>query len=196
MSLYYNPVGYGNVTAFFAALGQVPNFWDSTSADTLTKGGITVTLTSTTIITISGYGLSTTIDTGGQALLSYALIAATDTGLVFAFGNTDIITYCGALGVDDNGNWGAATGGLESYTWAINTVLADAVTSTTYNTGYTTKSDYNTQIVQLTSQHGNFIFKDLMRLLLTSQIGYRGKILLGDSEKYVIAGSFALKYTD
>lgn len=195
MSLYYSPVGYGNVTAFFAALGQVPNFWDSTSADTLTKGGITVTLTSTTIITISGYGLSTTIDTGGQATTSYALIAATDTGLVFAFGITTTAHY-GALGVDDNGNWGAATGKLSSNNWNIETVLADGVTSTTYSAGNTTASDYNTQIVQLTSQHGNFIFKDLMRLLLTSQIGYRGKILLGDTEKYVLAGSFALKYTD
>ena len=196
MSLYYSPVGYGNVTAFFAALGQVPNFWDSTSADTLTKGGITVTLTSTTLITISGYGLSVTINTGGQAVMSYALIAATDTGLVFAFGNSSAVTYCGALGVDDNGNWGAATGGLVSSKWAIDAVLADGVTSTTYTAGNTAASDYNTQIVQLTSQHGNFIFKDLMRLLLTSQIGYRGKIRLNDSEKYVIAGSFALMYTD
>lgn len=195
MSLYYSPVGYDNVTAFFTALGQVPDFWDSTSADTLTKDGITVTLTSTTIITISGYGLSVTINTGGQATTSYALIAATDTGLVFAFGITTTALY-GALGVDDNGNWGAATGRLSSNNWTIDTVLADGVTSTTYTAGNTTASDYNTQIVQLTSQHGNFIFKDLMRLLLTSQIGYRGKILLGDSEKYVIAGSFALKYTD
>lgn len=195
MSLYYSPVGYGNVTAFFTALGQVPDFWDSTSADTLTKGGITVTLTSTKIITISGYGLSVNI-TSSVEDTSYALIAATDTGLVFAFGNTDVVTYCGALGVDDNGNWGAATGGLASNKWTIDTVLADGVTSTTYSAGNTTASDYNTQIVQLTSQHGNFIFKDLMRLLLTSQIGYRGKIRLNDSEKYVIAGSFALKYTD
>lgn len=195
MSLYYSPVGYNNVTAFFTALGQVPDFWDSTSADTLTKGGITVTLTSTTIITISGYGLSTTINTGGQASTSYALIAATDTGLVFAFGNTTTAHY-GALGVDDNGNWGATTGRLVSNNWTIETVLADGVTSTTYSAGNTTASDYNTQIVQLTSQHGNFIFKDLMRLLLTSQIGYRGKIRLNDSEKYVIAGSFALMYTD
>lgn len=195
MSLYYNPNGYSNVTAFFAALGQVPNFWDTTSADTLTKGGITVTLTSTTVITISGYNKSVTI-TSSQVSTSYALIAATDTGLVFAFGNTDVATYCGALGVDDNGNWGAATGKLASNNWTIDTVLADGVTSTTYSGGNTTASDYNTQIVQLTSQHGNFIFKDLMRLLLTSQIGYRGKILLGDSEKYVLAGSFALKYTD
>ena len=103
MSLYYSPVGYGNVTAFFTALGQVPDFWDSTSADTLTKGGITVTLTSTKIITISGYGLSVNI-TSPTENTSYALIAATDTGLVFAFGNTDVVTYCGALGVDDNGN--------------------------------------------------------------------------------------------
>ena len=195
MSLYYNPNGYSNVTAFFAALGQVPNFWDSTSADTLTKGGITVTLTSTKIITISGYGLSVN-KTSATEDTSYALIAATDTGLVFAFGNTDVVTYCGALGVDDNGNWGAATGGLTSNKWTIDTVLADGVTSTTYSAGNTTVSDYNTQIVQLTSQHGNFIFKDLMRLLLTSQIGYRGKIRLNDSEKYVIAGSFALMYTD
>lgn len=195
MSLYYSPVEYGNVTAFFAALGQVPDFWDSTSADTLTKGGITVTLTSTKIITISGYGLSVNI-TSSVENTSYALIAATDTGLVFAFGNTDAVTYCGALGVDDNGNWGAATGRLSSSNWTIDTVLADGVTSTTYSAGNTTASDYNTQIVQLTSQHGNFIFKDLMRLLLTSQIGYRGKIRLNDSEKYVIAGSFALMYTD
>jgi hypothetical protein len=195
MSLYYNPNGYDNVTAFFTALGQVPNFWDSTSADTLTKDGITVTLTSTTIITISGYNKSVTI-TSSQANTSYALIAATDTGLVFAFGYVATTTYCGALGVDDNGNWGAATGKLSSSGWTIDTVLADGVTSTTYSAGNTTASDYNTQIVQLTSQHGNFIFKDLMRLLLTSQIGYRGKILLGDTEKYVLAGSFALKYTD
>lgn len=195
MSLYYNPNGYSNVTAFFAALGQVPDFWDSTSADTLTKGGLTVTLTSTKIITISGYGLSVNI-TSSIENTSYALIAATDTGLVFAFGNTDAATYCGALGVDDNGNWGAATGGLTSNKWTIDTVLADGVTSTTYSLGNTTASDYNTQIVQLTSQHGNFIFTDLMRLLLTSQIGYRGKILLGDTEKYVLVGSFALKYTD
>ena len=195
MSLYYSPVGYGNVTAFFTALGQVPNFWDSTSAGALTKGGITVTLTSTTVITISGYDMSVTI-TSSTANTSYALIAATDTGLVFAFGNTDVATYCGALGIDDNGNWGAATGKLTSNNWTIDAVLADGVTATTYTAGYTTKSDYNTQIVQLTSQHGNFIFKDLMRLLLTSQIGYRGKIRLNDSEKYVIAGSFALMYTD
>lgn len=195
MSLYYNPNGYSNVTAFFTALGQVPDFWDSTSADTLTKGGITVTLTSTKKITISGYGLSVNI-TSAAGDTSYALIAATDTGLVFAFGNTSATTYCGALGVDDNGNWGAATGGLASSSWTIDTVLADGVTSTTYSAGGTTESGYNTQIVQLTSQHGNFIFKDLMRLLLTSQIGYRGKILLGDTEKYVLAGSFALKYTD
>lgn len=195
MSLYYNPNGYSNVSAFFAALAQVPNFWDTTSADTLTKGGITVTLTSTTVITISGYDMSVTI-TAATASTSYALIAATDTGLVFAFGNTDAATYCGALGVDDNGNWGAATGRLASGKWTIDTVLADGVTATTYSLGNTTASDYNTQIVQLTSQHGNFIFKDLMRLLLTSQIGYRGKILLGDTEKYVLAGSFALKYTD
>lgn len=194
MSLYYNPNGYSNVTAFFTALGQVPNFWDTTSADTLTKDGITVTLTSTKIITISGYGLSVNI-TSASENTSYALIAATDTGLVFAFGNS-AATYYGALGVDDNGSWGAATGGLASNNWTINTVLADGVTSTTYSAGNTTASDYNTQIVQLTSQHGNFIFKDLMRLLLTSQIGYRGKIRLNDSEKYVIAGSFALKYTD
>lgn len=195
MSLYYSPVGYDNVTAFFTALGKVPNFWDSTSADTLTKSGITVTLTSTTVITISGYNKSVTI-TSSTASTSYALIAATDTGLVFAFGNSAAATYCGALGVDDNGNWGAATGKLASNNWTIDTVLADGITSTTYSAGNTTASDYNTQIVQLTSQHGNFIFKDLMRLLLTSQIGYRGKILLGDSGKYVIAGSFALKYTD
>ena len=195
MSLYYSPVGYSNVTAFFTALGQVPNFWDSTSADTLTKGEITVTLTSTTVITISGYDMSVTI-TSATTSTSYALIAATDTGLVFAFGNATAVTYCGALGVDDNGNWGAATGGLLSNNWTINTVLADGVTSTAYSVGNTTASDYNTQIVQLTSQHGSFVFKDLMRLLLTSQIGYRGKIRLDDTEKFVIAGSFALKYTD
>lgn len=195
MSLYYSPVGYSNISAFFAALAQVPNFWDTTSADTLTKDGITVTLTSTTVITISGYDMSVTI-TSATTSTSYALIAATDTGLVFAFGITDVVAYCGALGVDDNGNWGAATGKLSSNKWTIDTVLADGVTSTTYTAGGTTASDYNTQIVQLTSQHGNFIFKDLMRLLLTSQIGYRGKIRLDDTEKFVIAGSFALKYTD
>ena len=193
MSLYYNSSSQTNVTTVFNTLADIPDFWDEKTSDTLTKGDMTVTLTSTTVISISGYGLSASI-ANTQPSASYCTIGATENGLVCAFGNVATAAWYICLGIDGNSKWGGALGKLASNAITITDLIGHNCTNVSYSYGNTTASDVLTQIVDLISQHGNFIMKDVKRVLITPQQTYRGKMQLNEGDKYVQAGCFALKY--
>ena len=121
------------------------------------------------------------------------LIAATSNGLVF---NLTSVSF--GLGCDENGVWGACSGTNTSAATEVNNMIVPNSTSTScFNFQETELSNATTQIVDLISKYGNFIFEDL-KLLNVMQEGsktYAGRLTMPNGEKFVKCGALALKYT-
>lgn len=195
MALYYDQALYNTPTKYFNALAALTDFWDTITDDTLTKGGVTLTLASTTSITVSGFELTMTGTMTGSTSLTKTMIAYTDKGII-GLTNSSSATYnCGwAIGRDGAGNWGAVIG--RGSTPAITELLANGVSSTTFGGGTVTESEQNMQIVDMCADKGNFVFEDVKRVLQSPQTTYDGRLQLDNGDKFVQAWGLALKYTD
>lgn len=195
--IYYDTNAYES-SGLYDILKTIPNFWDSTDDETsaLVKGGITLTLGESK--SISGYGKSTSLMI---STLRAMLIAATEKGLVVYFGTTVNASGVIAIGCDKDGNWAAAWGGngtasSGSSAVDIKGIIADGVSATSYLTSGVQTSDVMTQIIDLATDKGNFIFEDVRRVYYMPNITYRGKLTMPNGEKYVKCGAFALRYTE
>lgn len=197
MALYYDTTQYTSGDDFFAALATVPNFWDSVTEDTLTKGDVTLTYSSGTI-TLAAGGFSTALDFSAP---NGGLIAATAKGLMaMHFPSNSNNRRVIAVACDKNGVWG---GSISNYqTVAVNEILATGLTSKSYSSSSSSNNTFtsntNTQIIDLASDKGNFIFDDLRRVLYTTSavVNYNGKLTMPNGEKYVKCGAFVLRYTE
>lgn len=193
MALYYDQALYNTPTKYFNALAALTDFWDTITDDTLTKGGVTLTLGSTT--TVSGFGLTMTGTVTSSTSLTKTMIAYTDKGIIGLTNASSATQNCvWAIGCDDAGNWGAVIG--KGSTSAITELLANGVSSTTFDGGTVTESEQNMQIVDMCADKGNFVFEDVKRVLQSPQITYYGKVQLDNGDKFVQAWGLALKYTD
>jgi hypothetical protein len=197
MALYYDTTQYTSGDDFFAALATVTNFWDSVTEDTLTKGDVTLTYSSGTI-TLAAGGFSTAMNFSAP---KGGLIAATAKGLMAAHFPTDTNNRkVIAVACDKNGVWGGSIS--NHYTVAVNEILATGLTSKSYSSSSSSNSTFtsntNTQIIDLVSDKGNFIFDDLRRVLYTTSavVNYNGKLTMPNGEKYVKCGAFVLRYTE
>ena len=194
MALYLDQALYNTPKKYFHALAALTDFWDTITDDTLTKGGISLTL-SGPIISISGFDLTMTNGITSSTSLTKTMIAYTDNGIIGLTNSSNASNNCGwALGCDDTGNWGAVIG--KGSTPAITELLANGVSSTTFGGGTVTQSDENTQIVDMCADKGDFIFKDIKRILQSTQPTYSGRLQIDSGEKFVQAWGLALKYTD
>lgn len=195
MALYYDQALYNTPTKYFNALAALTDFWDTITDDTLTKGGVTLTQTDTNIITISGFDLTMSSKITSSSGLIKTMIAYTDKGIIGLTNSSSATNNCGwALGCDDAGNWGAVIG--KGATPAITELLANGVSSTTFGGGTVTESEQNMQIVDMCADKGDFIFKDIKRILQSPQTTYDGRLQLDNGDKFVQAWGLALKYTD
>jgi hypothetical protein len=195
MALYLDQALYNTPAKYFAALAALTDFWDTITDDTLTKGGVTLTLTSTTTITVSGFDLTMTNSITGSTALTKTMIAYTDNGIIGLTNSSNATNSCGwAIGCDDAGNWGAVIG--KGATPAITELLANGVSSTTFGGGTVTESNENTQIVDMCADKGDFIFKDVKRVLQSTQPTYSGRLQIDSGDKFVQSWGLALKYTD
>lgn len=195
MALYLDQALYNSPTKYFNAMAALTDFWDTITADTLTKGGVTLTLTSTTTITVSGFDLTMTGTVTGSTGLTKTMIAYTDNGMIGLTNASTASNNCvWAIGCDDAGNWGAVLGKGSSP--AITELLANGVSSTTFGGGTVTESNENTQIVDMCADKGNFIFQDVKRILQSTQPTYSGRLQIDSGDKFVQSWGLALKYTD
>lgn len=193
MALYYDQALYNTPTKYFNALAALTDFWDTITDDTLTKGGVTLTLGGTT--TVSGFGLTMTGTVTSSTTLTKTMIAYTDKGIIGLTNSSSATNNCGwAIGCDDAGNWGAVLGKGSSP--AITELLANGVSSTTFGGGTVTESEQNMQVVDMCADKGNFIFQDVKRVLQSPQTTYYGKVQLDNGDKFVQAWGLALNYTD
>lgn len=80
MALYLDQALYNTPAKYFAALAALTDFWDTITDDTLTKGGVTLTLGGTT--TVSGFGLTMTGTVTSTTTLTKTMIAYTDKGII------------------------------------------------------------------------------------------------------------------
>ena len=207
--IYWDTNVYQGQEAMFNALASIPNFWDEIHDDyeesfkrTLVKGGITIEISALQTKGVSGYGRAFTVNFENH---STYMIAATSTGLIFDVTRDDSTGYFQgiALNVDKNGDWGAAkiTTTTGTSTRDINDIIAPDVSSTTFNLGVekeTPQVGGNTQIVDLMSTNGDFIFEDLRWVILAPNAvkNYDGKLTMPNGEKYVKLGSAALRYRE
>lgn len=190
--LIYYDADVHAVTDLYDILKAIPNFWDSTDDETseLTKGGITLTL-STNTKTISGYGLSVSMSLSSNSLL----IAATERGLVVYTGTGTQTTAVIAIGCDKDGNWAGSAGSNSNA--KVSYIIAEGVSSTDYVLNTNVQSSATmTQIIDLPTDKGNFIFDDLRRVLMCPVTAYNGKLTMPNGEKYVKCGAYALRYTE
>lgn len=195
MALYLDQALYNTPEKYFAALAALTDFWDTITDDTLTKGGVTLTLGGTTTITVSGFDLTMTNSITGSTGLTKTMIAYTDKGIIGLTNASSATQNCvWAIGCDDTGNWGAVLGKGSSP--AITELLANAVSSTTFGGGTVTQSNENTQIVDMCADKGDFIFKDIKRILQSTQPTYSGRLQIDSGDKFVQSWGLALKYTD
>lgn len=195
MALYLDQALYNTPTKYFNALAALTDFWDSVTDDTLTKGGITLTLASTASITVTGFELTMTNGITGSTTLTKTMIAYTDNGIIGLTNASSATPNCvWAIGCDDAGNWGAVIG--KGSTPAITELLANGVSSTTFGNGTVTQSNENTQIVDMCADKGDFIFKDIKRILQSTQPTYSGRLQIDSGDKFVQSWGLALKYTD
>lgn len=191
--LIYYDADVHAVTDLYDILKSIPNFWDSTDdeASELTKGGITLNVSGGTRTAISGYGMSQSINLSSNSLL----IAATERGLVVYTGTGTQTTAVIAIGCDKDGNWAGSVGGNTNP--RVNYIVAEGVSSTDYGLSANIQSSATmTQIIDLATDKGNFIFDDLRRVLMCPVTAYNGKLTMPNGEKYVKCGAYALRYTE
>lgn len=195
MALYLDQALYNTPTKYFNALAALTDFWDTITDDTLTKGGVTLTLASTTTITVSGFDLTMTGTITGSTSLTKTMIAYTDKGIIGLTNASSATNNCTwAIGCDGAGNWGAVIG--RGLTPAITELLASGVSSTTFGGGTVTESEQNVQIVDMCADKGDFIFKDIKRILQSTQPTYSGRLQIDSGDKFVQSWGLALMYTD
>lgn len=191
--IYYDRVTYDSYEQLYGVLKAIPNFWDShdDSERTLTKGGITITVTATQAKGVSGYGRSFSVTFDGQ---NTNVIAATQNALIFNAEEGG--QYQGvAIGTGSNGAWGAAKSNTN--TSAISDVLGPNLTATSHTESPSTSST-NTQIIDLMSFYGDYVFDDIRRFyaMPADMKAHDGKITMPNGEKYVKVGGLALRYTE
>lgn len=195
MALYFDQALYSSPTKYFAALAALTDFWDTITSSTLTKGGVTLTLESSTTINVSGFGLAMTNSITGSTTLSKTIIAYTDNGIIGLTNASSVSQNCEwAIGRDDAGSWGAVVG--KGSIPVISELIADGISATTFGGGTVTSSNENVQIVDVCADKGNFIFEDIKRILQSPQTAYIGKMQMDNGEKYVQCWALALKYTE
>lgn len=198
--IYYDTNSYKTSDEFFAALKAVPDFWDSVSENAVEKGDVTITYNATTLVLNLSTGIFTTALSMADVGIG-ALIAATDKGLVaahrYSSSYQSIYKNFFAIGCDKNDAWGVAIGSYASDT-LIGSISANNVTDKSYDYGNTTTARVNTQIIDLASTRGSFVFEDIRRVLYTvsGTLSYYGKLTMPNGEKYVKCGAFALRYTE
>ena len=190
----YDTNSYTSFLEILAALKMVPNFWDSTTSMSVTKGGVTILLDGNNRA-IAGFGNSITLPS--TIYVSRAPIAATEKGLVFSWEASSKL-HTVALGCNEEGEWGGMYGYEGTDGIGVRYFLADSITSTTFAGPLTNESNPNTQIVDLACNKGNFLCQDLRRVLYapSAVISYNGKLTMPNGEKYVKNGAFALRYTE
>lgn len=203
--IYWDTNVYQGQEQIFNALASIPNFWDETHDDyetdfkrTLVKGGITIEISELQTKGVSGYGRAFTVSFENHQT---SMIAATPTGLIFNVSSSGGYYQGIALNVDKDGSWGAIKINLSSGTTRnVADILAPNVSATTFGDGIagTTPAGGNTQIIDLMSTKGNFIFEDLRRVIYTPSgvKEYDGKLTMPNGEKYVKLGSAALRYRE
>lgn len=198
MALYYDTTQYTSGGDLFGGLASVPNFWDSATEDTLTKGNVTLTYnssgTGSFILAVGTF--SETIGFGGA--INETLIAATNKGLiVYIKPQSTNYTKGFSISCDKNGAWGAGISSIYTNI-TVDYILAEGLSNKTYDYGSTTSVSVNTQIIDLASTRGNFIFEDLRRVLYAPSAvrSFNGKLTMPNGEKYVKCGSLALRYTE
>lgn len=188
--LIYYDTDVQAIADLYDILKAIPNFWDSYDDETsaLTKGGITLALGETK--SISGYGMSLALTLASNTVG----IAATEKGLIVHTGTAIQSTGIFAIGCDKEGNWAGAAGSNSSP--RISFIVADGVSSTNYMSNTDVNSSNTmTQIIDLATDKGNFIFDDVRRVLMCPVTSYNGKLTMPNGEKYVKRGGFALRYT-
>lgn len=194
MALYYDQALYNTPTKYFNALAALTGFWDTIAEDTLTKGGITLTLSGTNILA-SGFDFTMASTITASTALTKTMIAYTDNGIIGLTNASNATINCvWAIGCDDAGNWGAVIG--RGATPAITELLANGISATTFGGGTVTVSEQNMQIVDMCADKGNFVFEDVKRVLQSPQTTYYGKVQLDNGDKFVQAWGLALNYTD
>lgn len=196
--IYFDTNVYTGEDALFAALQNIPNFWDEISEEStkrlLVKGDVTIEISQLQTKGVYGYGKAFTVPFEQETTY---IIAATANGLIFDVGGYSGHSNGIALGIDDNGIWGAAKLNTSSSSASVTDVLAPNTTATTFSYGSIRESSTITQITDLISDKGNFIFKDLCRVAYTPTAvnGYKGRLTMPNGEKYVKVGGAALRYT-
>ena len=195
MALYLDQALYNTPAKYFAALAALTDFWDTITDDTLTKGGVTLTHIDSNNITVSGFDFTMSSRITSSSGLIKTMIAYTDKGIIGLTNASTATQNCvWAIGCDDAGNWGAVVG--KGSTSAITELLANGVSSTTFGGGTVTESNENTQIVDMCADKGDFIFKDIKRILQSTQPTYSGRLQIDSGDKFVQSWGLALKYTD
>ena len=195
MALYLDQALYNTPAKYFAALAALTDFWDTITENTLTKGGVTLTRVDTNNITASGFDLTMSSKITSSSGLTKTMIAYTDKGIIGLTNSSNASSNCTwAIGCDDAGNWGAVIG--KGATPTITELLANGVSSTTFGGGTVTESNENTQIVDMCADKGDFIFKDVKRILQSTQPTYSGRLQIDSGDKFVQSWGLALKYTD
>lgn len=197
--IYYDTNIYTTANSLLTALKSIPNFWDEVGETTLTKGGVTISVSGYgsggNNAAMTGYGRSITLHNPNSQ--HCYIIAATAKGLVMRVSGSGSTSGI-AIGSDKNGNWGGVFGNATSSSTGISDLLADNLTSTTFTGGDCNVANINTQIIDLAADKGNFIFDDLRRVLYTVSAlkPHYGKLTMPNGEKYVKCGAFALRYTE
>lgn len=195
MALYLDQALYDTPTKYFNALAALTDFWDTITDGTLTKGGITLTHIDSNNITVSGFDFTMSNRITTSSGLIKTMIAYTDNGIIGLTNSSNASSNSvWAIGCDDTGNWGAVIG--KGATPTITELLANGVSSTTFGGGTVTESNENTQIVDMCADKGDFIFKDIKRILQSTQPTYSGRLQIDSGDKFVQSWGLALKYTD
>lgn len=194
MALYFDRALYNTPSKYFEALAALTDFWDTITENTLTKGGITLTVSGSNI-SISGYTYTASNTITSSTGLSKTCIAYTENGIIgYAQTSGSLNASEWAIGCNDNGEWGAVIG--KDTKASISELIAEGVSATTFGGGTVTSSNENVQIVDVCADKGNFIFEDIKRILQSPQTAYVGKMEMDNGEKYVQCWALALKYTE
>lgn len=194
MALNFLPsTNYETPQAAWTAMINAAEFWDSVDGNTATVGGLTLGFDAgINVITISGYGLSSTsnvINANG------IMIATTEKSLLISYtassGGTKAVLM---LNKNSDNEWGAAELSFSGTTigWYIapNTTATDLALK---NDNILTAT--LTQLVPLTGKDSTWVMDNAYLVLTSPNPTYVGKMEL-NGVKYVMAGRAAISYTD
>lgn len=178
---------------FFAAIKDACTFWDSTTDESATVGGITLWYDpSDKYIKVSGFDQTERI-TNANSTVYRTRIACTDTALLFqcSGSNNNYPAYIVAVAQSQSGEWGAM---YSYYTGNDQRILADGEPWTqTPHTVITNTAI--TQFIRVCGKNTDFIFEDIFRLYQAENNTLAGLYTL-EGEKFVVMSALALRYTD